>query len=130
MNTNSKDLRKFGIVLAIVLLFWGLIFLYRHNAFIPYFFILSPVFLFLALAYPLGFRLIHTIFASLFKNISFLLTQIILCLVFFLVVTPLGLFMRMFKKDTLNEKIAKDTKSYWLKRDDGVWDKSQCEKQF
>jgi len=37
-------------------------------------------------------------------------------LIFFLVVTPIGLFMRLIGKDLVNLKYNKKIKSYWISR--------------
>ena len=39
-------------------------------------------------------------------------------LIFFLVVTPTGIFMRILGKDLLNLKFKRDKKSYWLEKTD------------
>ena len=36
--------------------------------------------------------------------------------VFFLVVTPIGIIMKIIGKDLINKKINKDIKTYWIKR--------------
>ena len=38
-------------------------------------------------------------------------------LVFFLVVTPTGLIMKILGKDLLEKKYIKNNKTYWIKRD-------------
>ena len=37
--------------------------------------------------------------------------------VFFLVVTPIGIILKIFKKDLLNLKYDEKRKTYWLNRD-------------
>ena len=44
-----------------------------------------------------------------------IVSPIIMALVFFSVVTPTGLIMKLFKKDLLKLK-RKDKKSYWIER--------------
>ena len=46
-----------------------------------------------------------------------IISPIIMALVFFVVVTPIGILMRIFKKDLLLKKKDKNLKSYWIKRD-------------
>ena len=38
--------------------------------------------------------------------------------------------MRLIRKDLLNERLDKDAKSYWNKKDNGVFAKEQYERQF
>ena len=49
-----------------------------------------------------------------------------MALIFFLVVTPTGLFMRLLKKDLLSLKFN-DEKSYWIEK---KGPKSQMKDQF
>ncbi len=49
-----------------------------------------------------------------------------MALVFFLVVTPIGIFMRILRKDLLNLKFKK-TDSYWIKKEGP---KSEMRNQF
>ena len=45
------------------------------------------------------------------------IAPLIMALVFFSVVTPTGLIMRLFRKDILNLK-KKNSKSYWIEKND------------
>ncbi len=44
-------------------------------------------------------------------------SPIVLGLMFFVVVTPFGLVMRLFGKDLLKLRLDRDAKSYWVHRD-------------
>tara|TARA_B100001123_G_C15259599_1_gene1006056 strand:+ start:881 stop:1261 length:381 start_codon:yes stop_codon:yes gene_type:complete len=44
---------------------------------------------------------------------------IVMAAVFFLILTPIGLLMRMIGKDLLNIKFSKDN-SYWIKREKNI----------
>ena len=46
-----------------------------------------------------------------------LVAPIVMGIVFFLVVTPIGLFMRIMGNDLLNRKKDKKKETYWIKRD-------------
>ena len=55
-----------------------------------------------------------------------IVSPIVMGLVFFLVVTPISLILRLFKKDTLNLK-KNDSMTYWIKKLDK---KSKMKNQF
>ena len=55
-----------------------------------------------------------------------IISPIVMGLIFFLVVTPIGFLMRMLKKDLLNLKFNKNN-SYWIKKTDS---KSTMKNQF
>ena len=45
-----------------------------------------------------------------------IVAPIVMGIIFFLTVTPIGIIMRLFGKDIINQKIKKTAKSYWIKR--------------
>ena len=46
-----------------------------------------------------------------------IVSPIIMGVVYFLVVTPIGMLMRFLGKDLLNTRKVKNTPTYWIKRD-------------
>ena len=56
-----------------------------------------------------------------------IIAPIVMGLVYFIVVTPTGLLMRIFKKDVLNTKFEKNKKTYWVKKNNL---NSSMKKQF
>ena len=59
--------------------------------------------------------------------LGFIVSPIVMGIVFFLVVTPIGLFMRFLGKDLLKKDKVKNVSTYWIKRDK---QKSSMKKQF
>ena len=55
-----------------------------------------------------------------------IISPIVMGIIFFLVVTPIGLLMRILKKDLLNLKFNKD-RSYWIEKTEP---KSKMKNQF
>ena len=47
------------------------------------------------------------------------ISPLVMALIFFLFLTPLGLIVRIMKKDLLNTKFSKQ-KSYWIKREKNI----------
>ena len=73
---------------------------------------------------------ILTPFNKLWMNFGLLLgkfiSPVIMSIIFFLVVTPIGIIMKFLKKDLLNLKFNSD-KSYWIKKEG---QKSKMKNQF
>ncbi len=55
-----------------------------------------------------------------------IIAPLVMGLIFFLIVTPIGLLLRIFGKDVLNLKFSK-ANSYWLKREKNI---QTMKKQF
>ena len=49
-----------------------------------------------------------------------IVSPIVMGILFFAVVTPTGLILRIFGKDLLGKKFDKEKKSYWVKRETPV----------
>ena len=48
-----------------------------------------------------------------------IVAPLVIAIVYFVIVTPTGLFMRLIGKDLLNTKFSKDN-SYWIKRQKNI----------
>ena len=46
-----------------------------------------------------------------------IVAPVIMSIIFFLVITPIGLIMKIMGKDLLNKKYDRIKKTYWIKRD-------------
>lgn len=57
-------------------------------------------------------------------------TRILLVLFFFLIITPVALFMRMIGKDSLSRRIEPELETYWNDREGRPFDRSSYERQF
>ena len=108
--------RSFGILFSIVfaaIAFWPLLNLGEIRVWSV---IVSSIFLLLGLInskllYPLN--LIWVKFGELIGKI---VAPLVMALIFFLILTPIGIFLRLIGKDLLNIKLN-NNKTYWIKRD-------------
>ena len=46
-----------------------------------------------------------------------IVSPVVMGIVFFIVVTPIGIIMKIMGKDLLNKKYDKKKRTYWIKRD-------------
>jgi hypothetical protein len=60
---------------------------------------------------------------------GFVMTRVILSILFYLIITPINFIAKIFRKDFLNLKIEKKKKSYWNLRE-VEYDKTSTEKQY
>ena len=117
MNIKNKSTnRSFGIVFCIVFLiisFWS----FFDTAEIRYWsLIIAIIFFTLGL---LNSKILTPLNSIWFKIGIFLgnfISPIVMAIIFFIVITPISLLLRLFNKDVLNLKNNKD-KTYWIKKD-------------
>ena len=103
IKSEKRDLKKFGITMGVVLGLLGGLFLGRGSNYYFYFLLLAAVFLSLGLTVPVFLKPIHKIWMTLSVLLGWLMTRVILTVLFYLVITPIGLLLRLFGKDFLNE---------------------------
>ena len=109
--------RSFGLVFFVVFLIIGLWPLLDGGQFKIWSLFFSLLFLVLGLTNSkllTPINLLWTKFGILLGNIF---APIVMSFIFFLVVTPIGLLMRIMGRDLLRTKYNKSGKSYWIKRE-------------
>ena len=108
--------RSFGIVFFIVFLLIAFYPLIYSGEIIVWSLILSILFLVLGL---INSKILNPLNRLWFRFGIFLgkiVSPLIMVIIFFLVVTPIGLLMRFLGKDVLNLKFNKKIKSYWVEK--------------
>ena len=57
-------------------------------------------------------------------------TRLLLGIFFYLILTPIGVLMRLFGKDLLDQRIDKRATTYWKKRDLSTFDPKHATRTF
>jgi hypothetical protein len=117
-NTLTKrELRKFALVMAGALSFFGTIsLLLHHQSRGLFFFSTAGLFVFLGSAWPMALRPVQRIWMRLAHFLSWINTKVILGLFFFLVITPCSLVMKLVGRDVLRRKLDRSCPTYWHRR--------------
>ena len=118
--------RSFGIVFFVVFLLIGLYPLLKNNDIRIWSLIISSVFLLLGLKNSKILTPLNILWFKFGMMLGKYVSPVVMGLVFFLVVTPTGIIMKIFNKDLLKLK-KRNINSYWIKRDD---QKSDMKNQF
>ena len=128
--SGKSDLRKFGITVGTVMGLLGGLFYWREKEYYFYFLIFSAVLLFLGIVVPILLRPIHKVWMTLAILLGWVMTRIILSILFYLVVTPIGLLAKLFGKSHLNLAFDKSSESYWRSKDNKRQETRDYENQF
>lgn len=130
IKSGKKDLRTFGITMAIALGVLGLLFLWRGRSFYPYLFILSAAFLILGVVAPIILKPVQKAWMTFAIIMGWFMTRLILSILFYLVFTLMALVARLFAKRFLDLKIDRSSTSYWKYREPRELIKQDYERQF
>ena len=118
--------RSFGIVFFVVFLLIALYPLTFSGGIIIWSVIISFIFLVLGLLNSKILTPLNKLWFMFGIFLSKIISPLIMGIIFFLVVTPIGFIMRMFGKDVLNLKYNKNH-SYWIEK---KGPKSRMKNQF
>ena len=124
---NKSSNRSFGIVFFVVFLLIGFYPLLNQEELKLWALITSFIFLILGMMKSKILTPFNKIWFKFGIFLGKIISPLIMGLIFFLVVTPTGIFMRILGKDLLNLKFKRDKKSYWLEKTDP---KSRMKNQF
>jgi saxitoxin biosynthesis operon SxtJ-like protein len=129
LRPGPKELRNLGLVfLGAFGLIGGLLW-WRGGAAWPWFLAAAGLFGLWGLLWPAGLKGVYKVWLSLAIVLGFFVSRILLTLLFYLVVTPIGLLMRLLGKDLLDQKMG-DRDSYWHLRGDEPYDPKRSEKMY
>jgi hypothetical protein len=125
ISIKRKDNITFGILFFILFLIIGLYPLKSEGLIRIWSVVLSLVFLIITIIRPNLFTFINKLWIQFGILLGKIISPIVMGLVFFFVVTPIGILVRIFKKDVMGLKRGANT--YWINRKDKV---QSMKKQF
>lgn len=130
IDTSPTAIRKFGVLFAVVCSLVALLLWWKESPAwrwvllgIPFF--LGTGYLAQPLLKPLYIGWMKFAFA-----LGWLNTRILLTVFYYLVITPIGLAIRLTGKDLLSRKLDRNAPSYWIRRAPAPFDPARYENQF
>ena len=107
--------KNFGIIFFLFFLiisFWPLL---NNEPLTIWSLVLSLIFLFLGLINSKLLTPLNIAWHKFGILLGSIVAPIVMFVIFFMVVTPIGFFMRLLGKDLLRKKFDKNIKTYWIK---------------
>ena len=116
-EVTRSDLRKFGFIMGgMFALIFGLIFPLIGDKTTENWpiwpFIVTAVFWTISIVAPQILRRVNNIWLKIGNVLGFINTRIILGLMFFVMIFPIGLILKAFGKDSMDRKLDKDADTY------------------
>jgi hypothetical protein len=125
IKVKSKDNITFGILFFILFLIFGLYPLKSDEAIRVWSVVLSLVLLIITIIKPNLFTFLNKFWIKFGILLGKIISPIVMGLVFFFVVTPIGILVRILKKDVMGLK--RGASSYWINRENKI---QTMKKQF
>ena len=131
LKAENHEIKKFGLGLTVLLCLIGGWQLYKGNINVyVWFFGFAGLVLILSFLAPIILKPLYKVTRTVGDAIGWVNTRILLGIIFYVIFTPIGILSRLLRKDLLDRRLDKDAKSYWNKKDNGVFAKEQYERQF
>ena len=130
LNTDKHNLKKFGVSMGLAFSIITLIvYLRQKHIFLPWI-LVSGVFFASAVLRPAVLRPLYIFWMRLAFALAWINTRLILSLIFYLMLTPIGLAIKLFGIDLLDRRIDRKAGSYWKSKEGLPFDPAGYERQF
>ena len=118
MKKNSSN-KSFGIVFFLVFLLIAFFPLIEGETIRVWSLAISIIFLILGLINSKLLTPLNLVWIKFGDTLGRVVAPIIMGIIYFVIITPIGLFMRVIGKDLLNTKFS-NNHSYWIKREKNI----------
>ena len=119
-NLKAGSERSFGLIFATFFVIIGLYPLWYGENIRLWSLLIAFIFLFLGILLPKVLIVPNNLWFRFGKLLGDIVAPIIMILLYFLIVTPTGIIMRLLGKDLLRQKLDKSKKSYWIERKESL----------
>jgi hypothetical protein len=130
VGSDRRTLRKFGLTMGIALALFGALFLWREPAAAPWLFGFAAAFLLLAAIVPKALRPVQFVWMTLAYVLGWVMTRVLLIIIFYIGITPVALIARLVRKRFLDLEFEPERESYWVKREPHDRGMERYESQF
>ncbi len=130
IESSRKKLREFGLLIGAVLIIIALFLFYYERASFIYFGAAGGLLILAGLLFPKVLLPFQKAWMILSVILGYFSTRLILGILFYIVITPMGIAAKLFGKDFLERKLDKKSKSYWHYNRKKEYDKEETERQF
>lgn len=130
LNADTKEARKFGVLFSALFFVISMFALWKGSGAWGWHLAAAGVFLLLGVAAPRILSPLHWAWMKFAFALGWFNTRLFLGIVFFFIITPFGLVMRLLRKDPLRLKFDRASASYWLIRQPKPFDPKRSERLF
>ena len=128
ISKTRKDFKNFGLVIGTILIIIYFLTGYFDDSYMMNLLFIGLSFIVLGIIFPPLLKPIYIVWMAFALALGWIMTRIILSILFFVIISPLGIFARIVGKDFLN--IRKTfVKSYWNIRDSNIENNQDLTKQ-
>lgn len=128
-GAGDKSNRNFGLVMGVFFVAVGVLPLVHGGGLRPWALILAGAVIVCAIVQPVWLRPLNYVWHKLGLALHVIINPLIMAVIFYAAITPMGVLVRLFGKDLLRLKWEPKATSYWIPREPGPTPESMT-KQF
>ena len=130
IKSEKSDLRNFGITISVILLIIAGFLFWKEKESFQILFTFGVTLCILGIAIPFILKPIYWVWMIFATIIGWIMTRMILSLMFYMIFTPIGFILRLFGKQFIELNWNKTENTYWKYRSKSIFEKENYEKQF
>ena len=130
IKSEKSDLRKFGITIGVILLIIAGFLFWKEKESFQILLTFGVTLCILGIVIPFILKPIYWVWMIFATILGWIMTRVILSLLFYIIVTPIGLIPRFFGKQFLELRWDKSKESYWNFRTNEHLQNKNYTKQF
>ena len=130
IKSEKSDLRNFGITIGIILLIISGFLFWKEKESFQIFLVFGIILSLIAIAIPSVLKPVYWMWMIFATILGWIMTRVILSILFYIIVTPIGLIARLLGKQFIELQWNKESSTYWNYRFRDSFKKEKYEKQF
>jgi multisubunit Na+/H+ antiporter MnhG subunit len=130
IDNSDEAVKKTGITVGVVLILISLLLWYLGKTSFVYFSIAGGLFVILAFITIPVLRPFHKLWMMLALAMGFVMSRVILTILYYLILTPIGLIAKLVGKKFMPLGFNRSASTYWEKRENPVKQQIDYERQF
>ena len=130
IKSGERELRKFGIMVGVILLILAGYSFWKEKESAQLFLGIATFFIVAGFALPVVLKPLYMIWMSFAVVLGWFMTRIILGMLFYTIITSIGVVSRLFGKRFLEQGFDESKGSYWIHRINKKVKKQDYERQF
>ncbi len=130
IDKSDEAVKKTGLTLGVVLILIALLLWYLGKTSFIYFSITGGLFIILAFISIPILRPFHKLWMMLALLMGFVMSRVILTILYYIVLTPIGLLAKIVGKKFMPLGFDKKASTYWEKRENPVKQQIDYDRQF
>ena len=130
IKSEKGDLRKFGITVGILLIIITGFLLWKEKESFQIFLTIGTILIVFGTIIPFTLKPIYWVWMIIATILGWVMTRVILSILFYIIITPIGLIGRLLGKQFIELQWNNESSTYWNCRSGDTFEKEKYEKQF